>query len=263
MVHLRYSLFPANTILKMILVTQFAYFASLQKPPFEEFSCVLLFLLRLWRLLLVADNQCTEGSRVPGDQGYYIPHPLPYPGYPSTTGHTTLLHTPGLQMQIFFYFFFISDNMCFWAKAWNTATLCQCSLFNETRHCISAVPTNSCSVPANISLCTMGKDWSGEGEGPGEEGLRWYPVLPTPAAKQDTDNPSFMYEGSLCPPSKANMIMLNMNPVSVACAVLDKSLMELSSPCLSSHQTICAVWGFWREQPSCALVWFWHWLDKS
>ena len=70
----------------------------------------------------------------------------------------------------------------------------------------------------------MGKDWSGEGEGPGEEGLRWYPVLPTPAAKQDTDNPSFIYEGSLCPPSNANMIKLNMNPVSVACAVLDKSL---------------------------------------
>ena len=98
LVHLRYSLFPANTILKMLLVTQFAYFASLQKPPFEEFSCVLLFLLRLWRLLLVADNQCTEGSLIPGDQGYYIPHPLPYPGYPSTTGDTTLLHTPGLHM---------------------------------------------------------------------------------------------------------------------------------------------------------------------
>ena len=104
LVHLRYSLFPANTILKMLLVTQFAYFASLQKPPFEEFSCVLLFLLRLWRLLLVADNQCTEGSLIPGDQGYYIPHPLPYPGYPSTTGHTTLLHTPGLQMHIFVLF---------------------------------------------------------------------------------------------------------------------------------------------------------------
>ena len=101
LVHLRYSLFPANTILKMLLVTQFAYFASLQKPPFEEFSCVLLFLLRLWRLLLVADNQCTEGSLIPGDQGYYIPHPLPYPGYPSTTGHTTLLHTPGLHCVIY------------------------------------------------------------------------------------------------------------------------------------------------------------------
>ena len=96
LVHLRYSLFPANTILKMILVTQFAYFASLQKPPFEEFSCVLLFLLRLWRLLLVADNQCTEGSLIPGDQGYYIPHPL---SYPSTStgevyrGRSTAKHT--------------------------------------------------------------------------------------------------------------------------------------------------------------------------
>ena len=78
LVHLRYSLFPANTILKMLLVTQFAYFASLQKPPFEEFSCVLLFQLRLWRLLLVADNQCTEGSQVPWGRLTMFHTPLMY-----------------------------------------------------------------------------------------------------------------------------------------------------------------------------------------
>jgi|OM-RGC.v1.031709136 hypothetical protein len=93
----------------------------------------------------------------------------------------------------------------------------------------------------------MGKDWSGEGEGPGEEGLRWYPVLPTPAAKQDTDNPSFIYEGSLCPPSNANMIKLNMNPVSVACAVLDKSLnmetLKLSVFIITSDDLRCVRLG--------------------
>ena len=74
-------LFFVESILKGGL-TQFAYLASLREAPFEEFSCVLLFLLRLSavsRLLLVADNQCTEGSPIPRDPGYYIPHPLRYP----------------------------------------------------------------------------------------------------------------------------------------------------------------------------------------
>ena len=143
-----------------------------------------------------------RGESDPRGPGLLYSTPSPIPGIPLYHRTHHALTYPWTTNANIFFILFISDNMCFWAKAWNTATLCQCSLFNETRHCTSAVPTNSCSVPTNISLCTMGKDWSGEGEGPGEEGLRWYPVLPTPAAKQDTDNPSFIYEGSLCPPSK-------------------------------------------------------------
>ena len=82
LVHLRYSLFPANTILKMLLVTQFAYFASLQKPPFEGFSCVLLFLLRYVEAFAGSRQSMYRGESDPRGPGLLYSTPSPIPGIP-------------------------------------------------------------------------------------------------------------------------------------------------------------------------------------
>ena len=82
LVHLRYSLFPANTILKMLLVTQFAYFASLQKPPFEEFSCVLLFLLRYVEAFAGSRQSMYRGESDPRGPGLLYSTPSPIPRIP-------------------------------------------------------------------------------------------------------------------------------------------------------------------------------------
>ena len=55
----------------------------------------------------------------------------------------------------------------------------------------SVVPTNcivwsSMLVPTYHSSIQCGRIGVERGEGPGEEGLRWYPVLAPAAAKQDT-----------------------------------------------------------------------------
>ena len=66
----------------MLLVTQFAYFASLQKPPFEEFSCVLLFLLRYVEAFAGSRQSMYRGESDPRGPGLLYSTPSPIPGIP-------------------------------------------------------------------------------------------------------------------------------------------------------------------------------------